>query len=652
MPFSHELEQEILVVDDSRSSRGLLSDILTGSGYRVRTAADGAAALALVTEKSPDLILLDVELPDLNGFEVCRRLKSAPERRNVPVLFISSLSATLAKMKGFEAGGVDFVTKPFDPQEVLARVGTHLSLRVLTERLEQTVRLRTEELTEANRRLVGAELERLSHVRFLESLEQVDRAIRQAESLDDMMTDVLDTALAVFSSDRAWLLYPCDTEAPSWRVPMERTRAGYPGALVTGIDLPTTTEIREVFLDSLNSPTPVVYDPQSGRPLPSEVSERFSIRSQIMMAVYPKRGKPWLFGMHQCSHARVWSEQDVRLFQEIGRRIADGLSSLLFLRELQESGAELERRVADRTCRLEAANAELTALARQLESAYEELKSAQARVLQQEKMASIGQLAAGVAHEINNPMGFIISNLHSLDKYAQKISGFFSEQCRKVEALAGLGDARCDGVLEEMKAQKKALKLDWVIEDLTHLVRESLEGAERVKTIVLNLKSFSRVEASEIPMLADINAGIESTIKIIWNELKYKAVVNLDLGPIPEIECNLGQLNQVFLNILMNAAQAMEQVGTITVKSWCDEAAVYVAISDTGAGIPAEKLPRIFEPFFTTKAVGEGTGLGLSIVYDIVKKHDGEITVASEVGKGTAFTIALPTRRPDEPCSR
>ncbi len=190
-----------------------------------------------------------------------------------------------------------------------------------------------EDITERKR----AEEERLSHLQFLESLERVDRAIRKADTLEGMMTDVLNTALSIFKNDRAWLLYPCDPEAPSWRVPMERTRPEYPGVLAMGIDMPMTFAISERFREALNSDGPVIDDPQSGNPVPPEISKRFSVRSQIMTAVYPKMGKPWLFGLHQCSYERIWGEEDARLFTEIARRIADGLSSLLFLKDLQES---------------------------------------------------------------------------------------------------------------------------------------------------------------------------------------------------------------------------------------------------------------------------------------------------------------------------
>ncbi|HKK01334.1 MAG TPA: ATP-binding protein [Desulfuromonadales bacterium] len=308
---------------------------------------------------------------------------------------------------------------------------------------------------------------------------------------------------------------------------------------------------------------------------------------------------------------------------------------------LQTLNEELEQRVSDRTSKLEKANSELIQLTSELEEANRELKSAQSQILQQEKMASIGQLAAGVAHEINNPMGFIISNLNSLGKYAEKITTFLGIQSDAVQAL--IDETGSADIIENLQRQKQRLKMDYIVNDLDSLIRESQDGAERIKEIVQNLKSFSRVGESEFKV-ADINEGIEKTINIVWNELKYKAEVKKDYGDIPPIYCNLGELNQVFMNLLVNAAQAIETQGKIAIKTFRDEKDVFVAISDTGSGIPPEKLGRIFEPFFTTKEVGKGTGLGLSIAYDIVKKHGGEIGVESSAGAGTVFTIRLPAR--------
>jgi len=302
---------------------------------------------------------------------------------------------------------------------------------------------------------------------------------------------------------------------------------------------------------------------------------------------------------------------------------------------------ELEQRVAERTSQLKTANDELHLLTQSLESAYSELKAAQSTVLQQEKMASIGQLAAGVAHEINNPVGFIMSNLNSLAKYIDKVTAFMAVQADLLEKCSAGGSDVVTPVIADIQKQKKMLKIDFIMEDLGNIIRESFEGAERVKKIVQDLKTFSRVDESSFKS-ADINDGLERTINIIWNELKYKAILKRDYGNLPLTVCNAGQLNQVFMNVLINAAQAIETMGEIIVKTWCDSSQIYVRISDTGSGIPPEKIERIFEPFFTTKAVGQGTGLGLSIAYDIIKKHKGEITVDSILGKGTTFTFSIP----------
>ncbi len=271
----------------------------------------------------------------------------------------------------------------------------------------------------------------------------------------------------------------------------------------------------------------------------------------------------------------------------------------------------------------------------ELKSANEELKTTQAQILQREKMASIGQLAAGVAHEINNPMGFITSNLGTLDKYIHKFTEYIDAQ---TEALTSF---ESEEVTARLKDIRKKLKLDYVLEDIGKLIEESQEGAERVKKIVQNLKTFSRVDQAEYKP-ADINECIESTLNIVWNELKYKTTVEKEYGELPLVKCYPQQLNQVFMNLLVNAAQAIEKQGTIRIKTWNGDGSVNISISDTGSGIPEDKLGKIFDPFFTTKPVGQGTGLGLSITYDIIKKHKGEIGVESEVGKGTVFNIIIP----------
>lgn len=273
----------------------------------------------------------------------------------------------------------------------------------------------------------------------------------------------------------------------------------------------------------------------------------------------------------------------------------------------------------------------------ELQEAFAELNTTQTHLLQQEKMASVGQLAAGVAHEINNPIGFVTSNVNTLDKYLKKIDEFIKIQNKFVKKYCPDEDK-----VKILKDHSRKMKIDFIVEDCKDLITESLDGVDRVKKIVMNLKNFSRVDQAERAYI-NINDCLDDTINIAWNELKYKCTLVKEYSDVPHIKCYPQQLNQVFMNILVNAAQAIEDMGEITIKTWHEDGSLFIAISDTGAGIPEEKVAHIFEPFFTTKAIGQGTGLGLSISYDIiVSKHGGEITVESEEGKGTTFTITLP----------
>lgn len=263
------------------------------------------------------------------------------------------------------------------------------------------------------------------------------------------------------------------------------------------------------------------------------------------------------------------------------------------------------------------------------------LKQTQSQMLQKEKMATVGQLAAGVAHEINNPMGFITSNLNTLGKYLSKINSYISEHYKELEQLLNPEQ------LAELMQKRRQAKIDRVLDDIPELLEESLDGATRVKEIVQNLKTFSRIDEAETKE-ANLNDCLESTLKMVWNEIKYKAKVAKDYGDLPPIKCYPQQLNQVFMNMLVNGAHAIEQEGEIGVRTWADATSIYVVISDNGCGMPPEVQERIFEPFFTTKDVGKGTGLGMSIAYEIVQRHAGEIKIDSREGEGTSFTIRLP----------
>jgi len=272
-------------------------------------------------------------------------------------------------------------------------------------------------------------------------------------------------------------------------------------------------------------------------------------------------------------------------------------------------------------------------------------RNLESQLFQSEKMASIGQLAAGVAHEINNPVGFVNSNLHTLGGYQHEIKELI---VRYQEVLAdikthfnGDNDRSILQKISAIEGFETDMDLDFILEDCPQLIGESQEGTDRIKKIVIDLKDFAHPGGQDLQMV-NINKCIESTLNIVWNELKYNAEVIKDLGQIPDIEGYPQQLNQVFMNLLVNAAQALQEKGEIKIQTRQVDGNVEIIISDTGCGIPDEDLKKIFDPFFTTKPVGKGTGLGLNVSYNIIKKHNGTIAAASEVGQGTAFTIALP----------
>ncbi len=336
-------------------------------------------------------------------------------------------------------------------------------------------------------------------------------------------------------------------------------------------------------------------------------------RSAICWPLAIKNRRIGALSMNRLAEATPFDAGDV----ERGR-------SLVTLVALVVDNANLHTEQLDRIDRLSQLNEEMRTM-------NARLQSTQAQLMQSEKMASIGQLAAGVAHEINNPVGYVYSNLSTLQ-------GYVDELLKVVRHLSGKGTGpapSCD--------------IDFLEEDIPALVSETREGLDRVKKIVQDLKDFSRVDKSDDWEPANLVKGLESTLNIVANEVKYKATVVKELVPLPEVPCLLTQLNQVFMNLLVNAAQAIPNKGTITLRSGFDDKNVWVEVSDDGCGMPAEVQARIFEPFYTTKPVGKGTGLGLSVSYSIVQKHQGNIELRSAPGEGTTFRVVLPRVRSGQP---
>jgi two-component system, NtrC family, sensor kinase len=382
--------------------------------------------------------------------------------------------------------------------------------------------------------------------------------------------------------------------------------------IVAGIDLPPGVIGQNVALGAgvlgkvADTGEPMLINGELKRAGDDGAQRAQRPRSAICWPLTIKNRRIGALSMNRLADAEPFTEEDVRR----GR-------ALVTLVALVVDNANLHSEQTERIERLSQLNAEMRAM-------NEKLQSAQQQLLQSEKMASIGQLAAGVAHEINNPVGYVYSNVGTLQ-------GYVDELLAVVRHLRGKGEGpepTCD--------------IDFLEEDIPQLVGETREGLDRVKKIVQDLKDFSRVDRSEAWEEANLVKGLESTLNIVQNEIKYKAAVVKELAPLPEVRCLPSQLNQVFMNLLVNAAQAIADKGTITLRSGCDATHVWIEVADDGCGMPPEVQARIFEPFFTTKPVGKGTGLGLSVSYSIVQKHHGRIELRSAPGRGTAFRVVLP----------
>lgn len=330
---------------------------------------------------------------------------------------------------------------------------------------------------------------------------------------------------------------------------------------------------------------------------------------------------------------KEYLSDDLSMLQILANQAAIAIENNIYIEEAKE----LIRKVTEADVQKKYVK-ELEEKNESLQNLYRTLQQTQSQLIQSEKMASLGQLVAGVAHELNNPISFIYANMKELENYITAIE----EVLQVLLTSPNKGDLQ-QQLQQKIKELQEKYDLKFIQKDIHSLINESAEGGRRVKEVVQNLRNFSRLDEGDVKSV-DLHEGLNSTLLLLNNELKNRIEVIKEYGELPKVECHPGHINQVFMNILLNAIQAIEGKGKIWISTKTLNGSVEVTIKDSGKGIPEDIKSKVFDPFFTTKPVGKGTGLGLSISYNIIKNHNGEIAVESEPGKGTAFHIKLPVK--------
>jgi PAS domain S-box-containing protein len=548
----HSLAQSnIMVVDDNPDNLKVLEDMLRQEGYEVRSFPRGRLALTAAMRNPPDLILLDINMPEMNGYEVCEHLKSTEEVSGIPVIFLSALDETEDKVKAFRTGAVDYISKPFQCEEIQARVETHLKVHALqlalkqqNEHLEETVAARTREL-----------------VRDITERKRAENALRASEL--KYRTLVLNIPQRILYKDRESVYVSCN----------------------------------DLYAQDLGIAADDIAGKTDFEFFPLELAEKY--------------------------------RADDRRIMELGRTV-----------ELEEDHVTKGNLHTVFTVKTPVVNEQGEVIGvlgvftdiTERKRVEESLRESERQLRLAQKLESIGQLAAGIAHEINTPVQYIGDN-------AQFLSGAFQDLFRVIERqTSAAADPAAD------------VDVPYLRSEIPNAVAQIQEGVGRVATIVRAMKRFSHPgPAEKIPM--NIHQGIESTILVSRNEWKYVADLTTDFDPeMPPIPCVAGEFNQVILNLIVNAAHAIADVvkeyggkGAIRIGTRKNGDFAEIRVTDTGGGIPEAIRSKVFDPFFTTKAVGKGTGQGLAIAHSvIVQKHRGTIRFESEDRKGTTFVIQLP----------
>lgn len=597
----------ILVVDDDRFSRAILINALEKDGYVCREAKDGVEALEMYQAQTPDLILMDVEMPRMGGVEACRRIRELEDSSHVMILFITGHDESSDTIEqAFAAGGDDYLLKPVNLVVMRQRLGRMLEHSALMRRI-------------------------LFQNDMLLQMRQISFDFLQERDVQATLGRVLQQSLRLTSSALG-AVYLLNEKENCMHLAVQEGISLEPIAVCIA-------KGRHMVGRAWEKAEPFFVNEYSTW----EDRLQGSAWSDLChMAALPLTRGGIVFGVMVLGRRREQGE-----FTEARKNVLIQLADLL---ALVVDNARIMEALEEEVKRRECAQREVEETNGELSLALTTLQQAQSKMVQQEKLAGVGQLAAGVAHEINNPLGFVSSNFSMLQRYVERL-------CELIEAYKNaLEQAEVEeaaqAVVAGMREKEKSAKLELMLEDLPELFEETKDGIERIGKIVKALRAFSRVDSLDQFGEYDLNSGLDTTLIVARNEIKYVAKIEKKLASLPMIQAIGSQINQVLLNLLVNAAQAIqaegrEGQGTIRIQTFQEEDWVRCSIYNDGPPIPEDIRDRLFEPFFTTKPVGKGTGLGLSISYEIVvQKHHGEIFFTSDES-GTEFVLRLPVMQPD-----
>jgi two-component system NtrC family sensor kinase len=506
-----------------------------------------------------------------------------------------------------------------------ASIGYGLIERKRRRELERLRDLQADEILYSSGQLVGKFKDLEQKIEQLSLLGDLAAAVNASLDAGKIYEQALERLVHGMGYQGAYLFF---VDHARKVVRGHRMAGGTADARFDQVEFPLTDQ-RSAAAQVAVSALPLIIEDteRTTEPVDVPTARTFGVRSCVLV---PLRVKDRVFGVLGVSSSEPgrMGPTDLELLTAVANHVTLAVDRAESFQTIGELSRGLEEKVRIRTEQLRTANEELQA-------AYRELQVTQMQLVQREKMASVGQLVAGVAHELNNPIGFVYSNVGTLEDFVRRLRGML-----ETYRTAALPEAERTRVEE----QWQALKIDYALKYLDSMTQGIKEGAERARKIVRDLRVFARSQ-DDVWQSVDLHEELESSLTLLNHLLKDRVVVDRKLGDLPAVECIRSQVDQVFLNLLANAAQAIPGPGTITIETRVEDGVAVVSIGDTGSGIPADIMGRIFDPFFTTKPLGEGTGLGLSISYEIAKKHGGELRAESPTGGGAVFTLRLPIAR-------